>query len=245
MEEDIQKSFWAFIPSMALSDKNLCSTEKLMLAEIYSLANQYGICYPSNKHFADLFDISERLVRRYLAHLQKEGWIEIILEEGYKRVIRINFSPLDDKLRNGYKKVKGGRNYSSGGEEIKFRGGGTIVPHRNTYRNTYRNTHKICNETKKSQAGSDSKKENIPLKEEIEKNTVICSICHRRVLKSNAFEFSKGKYKCSDCFRRDIVKKKEKLLARQIVPPQERAEMEEKIARLERDLKAGKKVGIK
>jgi DNA-binding MarR family transcriptional regulator len=109
-EEKIKRSFWAFIPSAALSDKSLSSTEKLVLAEIYALADENGICYPSNRHFSELLGISETQASRCVNNLRKKGWIdvEIIPQKGNQRVIRINLGGIDEKLKRSYQKVKEG-----------------------------------------------------------------------------------------------------------------------------------------
>lgn len=112
MEEEIQqkRSFWAFIPSMALSDKSLSSTAKLILAEIYALADENGICYPSNRHFSEILGISEVQVSKCINQLKKKKWIdvEIIPEKGNLRVIKINFIGINEKLKRSYQKVKEG-----------------------------------------------------------------------------------------------------------------------------------------
>jgi len=112
MEEEVQvkRSFWAFIPSMALSDKSLSSTAKLILAEIYSLADENGVCYPSNKHFSEILGISETQVSKCISQLKKRGCvdIEIIPEKGNLRVLKINLRGIDEKLKRSYQKVKEG-----------------------------------------------------------------------------------------------------------------------------------------
>jgi DNA-binding MarR family transcriptional regulator len=109
-EEKLKKSFWAFIPSMALEDKSLSSTEKLILAEIFALADENGICFPSNRHFSELLGISEVQASRCVNNLKRKGWIdvEIIPEKGNQRVIRINLGGIDEKLKRSYQKVKEG-----------------------------------------------------------------------------------------------------------------------------------------
>jgi DNA-binding MarR family transcriptional regulator len=133
MEEAKQKkSFWAFLPSMALADKSLSSTEKLILAEIYSLADENGVCYPSNRHFAELLGISEVQASRCVNNLKKEGWIDIEItpELGNQRVLKINLRGIDEKLKRSYQKVKEG-SYQK-------------VKDRNSYnRNSYRNSYSI------------------------------------------------------------------------------------------------------
>jgi biotin operon repressor len=106
----LKKSFWAFIPSIALEDRTLSSTAKLILAEIYALADQNGVCYPTNKHFSQLLGISETQVSRCINQLKKGGWIqiEILKEEGNLRVLKINLRGISEKLKRSYQKVKEG-----------------------------------------------------------------------------------------------------------------------------------------
>jgi hypothetical protein len=106
----LKKSFWAFIPSIALEDKTLSSTAKLILAEIYALADQNGVCYPTNKHFSELLGVSEIQVSRCINQLKGGGWIqiEILKEEGNLRIIKINLGGISKKLKRSYQKVKEG-----------------------------------------------------------------------------------------------------------------------------------------
>jgi len=128
-EEKIKKSFWAFIPSIALSDKSLSSTEKLILAEIYALADKNGVCFPSNRHFSKLLGISENRVSKCLSNLRRKSWIEIEIfpEKGNQRFIIINLGGIGEKLKRSWQKSKEGywqkRQYRNTYREIQLEKG--------------------------------------------------------------------------------------------------------------------------
>ena len=101
-----KRSFFAIIPSVALRDKRLTSTDKLVLAEIYGLINSRGWCYPSNQHFAEVLGISERQVRRSLTRLRDCGYIDFFYTENGFRVIFVKFSVLQEKIQKSLTKMK-------------------------------------------------------------------------------------------------------------------------------------------
>jgi DNA-binding FadR family transcriptional regulator len=51
--------------------------EKLLLSELCSMRKLNGAIYANNEYFAHLFGISKRTVRRWIASLEKFGYIKI------------------------------------------------------------------------------------------------------------------------------------------------------------------------
>jgi hypothetical protein len=106
MNEENKRGFFAIIPSVVLTDKNLLPIDKLILAEIYSLANEEGWCYPSNKHFAETLNISERYARERIEKIRERGYINIVFTENGFRIIFINLSIFQDNIKESFNKIK-------------------------------------------------------------------------------------------------------------------------------------------
>jgi len=75
--EDIKQNYYAIIPGFVRYDKNISSAEKLMYGEITALANKYGYCFASNKYFAELYNVANRTITRWLTSLELCGYIRI------------------------------------------------------------------------------------------------------------------------------------------------------------------------
>lgn len=73
----IQGTFLTAVPSRALTDKRLTSDETRILCQIYMLLNQQGFCQATNTYFANLNDVTERTIRRWLKSLQDKNYIKI------------------------------------------------------------------------------------------------------------------------------------------------------------------------
>lgn len=74
-------SFFSITPATVRYNKNLEPHAKLLYGEITALANMYGYCWASNKYFADLYEVDERTVRRWLESLKKEKLIKVELKK--------------------------------------------------------------------------------------------------------------------------------------------------------------------
>ena len=73
-------NFWAVIPATIRYDNIICSTAKLLFAEMTALSNREGYCWASNKYFAELFKISITQVSRLVASLEDRGFIKTFIE---------------------------------------------------------------------------------------------------------------------------------------------------------------------
>jgi hypothetical protein len=105
-QEKNKRGFFAVIPSVALKDKRLTSTDKLILAEIYGLINDEGWCYPSNKHFAEMFGISERQVIRCLEHIKELSYINFFYTNKGFRIIYVSLSMFQENIQESFNKMK-------------------------------------------------------------------------------------------------------------------------------------------
>ena len=93
MQEDnaaITPSYYAIIPANVRYDKELKPNQKLMYGEITCLANKYGLCWASNKYFAELYGVSDVSVSTWINDLVRKGYIKTFhhkTQQGQKRFI--------------------------------------------------------------------------------------------------------------------------------------------------------------
>lgn len=87
MNDEIKINYYAIIPSTVRYDKHLKPAEKLLYGEITALANKYGYCYAQNKYFAELYNVTNSTVSRWLSHLQSLGYIKIEIKRNEKQEI--------------------------------------------------------------------------------------------------------------------------------------------------------------
>lgn len=99
-----KRSYYAIIPATVRYDKGLPAGAKLLYGEITALCNQEGFCWANNSYFAELYDVSDKTVRRWVQALEDRGYIvkNIEYEEDGKTVIRRCLS-LPDVPRWGQK----------------------------------------------------------------------------------------------------------------------------------------------
>lgn len=90
MNNDTEKpNYYSIIPSIVRYDTDLTPTAKLLYSEITALSNKTGICFARDKYFADIYDVSDRVIRKYLKQLKDKKYIEIEYEyEGNTKKIK-------------------------------------------------------------------------------------------------------------------------------------------------------------
>ena len=99
-----QPNYYAILPSSVRYDNRLKPNEKLLYSEITALSNKTGLCYATNKYFADLYEVESETISRWIKHLKELQYIdvEIIYKEETKeidkRVIKINGIPIDKNI---------------------------------------------------------------------------------------------------------------------------------------------------
>lgn len=98
-----------YIPAELWETDELTMHEKFFLTEIYYLDNEDG-CFAGNKHFSDLFHVSERQVTNVINKLEEKGCItrEYLYKAGTKEI--------DKRVLHVVK-------FFSGGTEKNFHGG--------------------------------------------------------------------------------------------------------------------------
>ena len=104
MKKNEQPNYYAILPASVRYDNSLKANEKLLYGEITALSNKTGLCYATNKYFADLYEVEIETISRWITHLKKLGYIEVEIlykndtKEIDKRVIKINGIPIDKKI---------------------------------------------------------------------------------------------------------------------------------------------------
>lgn len=97
-------SFFAILPANVRYDKRLKPMEKILYAEITSLAGKEGYCYAKNSYFAEVFEVSKTVVINWINNLTELGYLktEIVYFENTKQVkerrIYIISTPSQEKL---------------------------------------------------------------------------------------------------------------------------------------------------
>lgn len=102
MEEKITRNFkGVWVPRELWLDKNLTSLEKTFMIEIDSLEDEKMGCFASNKHFMEMFDLTNGNVSRTITNLKNKGYIKINYDYSGKKIktrhIFINRPPYIDK----------------------------------------------------------------------------------------------------------------------------------------------------
>lgn len=87
MEEDIRANYYAIIPASIRYNKELKFGERLMYGEITALSNKEGYCYAKNKYFADLYDVSQSTISRWISHLAELKSIDVQIIRNEKKEI--------------------------------------------------------------------------------------------------------------------------------------------------------------
>lgn len=88
MEDDIRANYFAIIPAYIRYNKELKFGERLMYGEITALSNKEEYCYAKNKYFADLYEVSQSTISRWISHLAELNSIDVqIIRNERKEII--------------------------------------------------------------------------------------------------------------------------------------------------------------
>ena len=90
------ENFYAIIPAYVRYDKSLKPNAKLLYGEITALCNREGFCWAGNDYFAELYDVDQKTISRWISQLVDKNYIsiEVLKIEGNKRKIFIDNSAL-------------------------------------------------------------------------------------------------------------------------------------------------------
>lgn len=127
-----EPSFYAIIPANVRYDKSLTPNAKLLYGEITALCNKYGYCWAKNKYFADLYNVSNVSISKWINQLIEKGYINSTFEykEGTKEIFKRYLSLVNDPLKEKFNTP----------HKEKFKDNNTSI--NNTFNNTieYNNT---------------------------------------------------------------------------------------------------------
>lgn len=81
-------NYYAILSAEVRYDNNLRPNVKLLYAEITALCNMNGVCFASNKYFANLYNKSKGAISGWVSELVKYGYIKIEYKykEGSKEI---------------------------------------------------------------------------------------------------------------------------------------------------------------
>lgn len=130
------KNYYAIIPANVRYDNDLTANAKLLYGEITALTNEKGYCWATNNYFAELYNTSDRTIRRWISQLSEKGYIvcELFYKEGSKEVeerritlgAAINTTP-------GQKCPEGTDKNVRGGEDKNVRDNNTVFNNTSIY----------------------------------------------------------------------------------------------------------------
>lgn len=119
-------TFYAIIPANVRYCKGLKANAKLLYGEITALCNKDGFCWAENSYFAQLYEVSEETISRWISDLKRFGFIFISVENQGRFIRKIS---LDEKIKPLDEIVKHPLTKSSTPLD-------EIVKYNNTYNNT-------------------------------------------------------------------------------------------------------------
>lgn len=105
-----EPSYYANIPAPVRYCKEITPNAKLLYGEITALASKYGYAFASNKYFAELYDVNNETVSRWISSLVDRGFlrVDIDADNGYQRRIYLGIIAPDTlaKKRKGVDKKR-------------------------------------------------------------------------------------------------------------------------------------------
>ena len=96
MEE--KPSYYSILPANVRYDNNLKANEKLLYSEITSLCNKSGICFATNKYFANLYQVDIATISRWINNLIDNNYLNVSYDTNNCRLLTIKSIPIDEKI---------------------------------------------------------------------------------------------------------------------------------------------------
>lgn len=97
-------TFYAIIPANVRYCKGLKANAKLLYGEITALCNKDGFCWAENSYFAQLYEVSEETISRWISDLKRFGFIFISVENQGRFIRKISLDekikPLDENVKH-------------------------------------------------------------------------------------------------------------------------------------------------
>ena len=148
MSDKIQKNYYAIIPADVRYDKRLKPLARLLYGEITALCNEKGYCWASNSYFAELYEVSDITISRYISELKEYGYIKCIYDKTQENIdkrkiyIRPSYQNGQDGINRNDNTVLTKQSipsYQNGQDGINRND-----KHNNTDNNTDNNTVSVC-----------------------------------------------------------------------------------------------------
>lgn len=102
----MKPNYYAIIPAEVRYNEKLSPNAKLLYGEITALSNKKGMCWATNKYFADLYNVSEVSISKWVSQLIDQALIRTQTNQDGKREIYI--IGVKEKFKGVQRKVKGG-----------------------------------------------------------------------------------------------------------------------------------------
>lgn len=102
----MKPNYYAVIPAEVRYNEKLTANSKLLYGEISALSNKKGMCWATNKYFADLYNVSEVSISKWVAQLIDQALIRTQTNHDGKREIYL--IGIKEKFKGVQRKVKEG-----------------------------------------------------------------------------------------------------------------------------------------
>lgn len=101
LNNENKPNYYAIIPANVRYDNSLKAIEKLMYGEITALTNKEGYCFAKNGYFAELFEVANNTVSRWISNLEKNGYIKVdIIRDKRGQIIERRIFIVNTYLQN-------------------------------------------------------------------------------------------------------------------------------------------------
>lgn len=120
------------LPTIVSHDNRVSDFQCRLYTEISSLSNKYGYCFASNEYLGKTFSKSPETISRAISGLQKLGYLTVIIEDGYKRKMKVkmdfsDMEPVDENVKGGSQKDQGGLTKMSRGVDENVKTANNII----------------------------------------------------------------------------------------------------------------------
>jgi uncharacterized phage protein (TIGR02220 family) len=104
-KEIIQPNYYGILPANVRYCKALPPAAKVLFTELSALTNKNGYCHASNKYFAELYDVSERIVSNWFKQLEQNGFIRIEIYKTQIGTARKVYIAGEPQNNNSHRKI--------------------------------------------------------------------------------------------------------------------------------------------
>ena len=108
MEEKIGFGYFIIIPTVLLNDNKVSPNAKLCFGVVSCLSNDRGYCFASNKYIAEMMNVHEMTISKYISELIANGYLikfDEVVNSGLQRRLALSI-PIQEQM--GKQKDLGG-----------------------------------------------------------------------------------------------------------------------------------------